>query len=285
MLKLMIMERTKALIYRSFFTFLNILSFTTIAFLGGFILIGVYHTTTAFVMRLTPALFFTLVPTATLFFAAGVIFLKDPVHNLLCLIAVFFNAVLFYLYVGAEFLAFLFLIVYVGAIAILFLFVIMLLHLKEVKANRSLIAAGFIIINVPLYVVTTAGTNDFIAEATTTFIMFRDILLSSTDATTIEALLHYIGSRHTDILVFSDLLYTYYVVLFYLAAMLLLTAMLGAIILATSATDSDESRWIATKAPKTSNHYKQRTLLTPQHAEISMIALVVIHSLPCMFGC
>lgn len=84
-----------------------------------------------------------ILPTVTLGLSLGVVFLKQPVHSLLCLISVFFSAALLYLYVGAEFLAFLFLIVYVGAIAILFLFVIMLLHLKPIVAGALLITSGF----------------------------------------------------------------------------------------------------------------------------------------------
>jgi hypothetical protein len=40
---------------------------------------------------------------------------------------------------------------------------------------------------------------------------------------------------------FSDLLYTYHCFLFFAAGLLLLTAMLGAIVLATSATDDNSS--------------------------------------------
>jgi NADH-quinone oxidoreductase subunit J len=84
-----------------------------------------------------------VLPTVVIGLSLGVIFLKQPVHNLLCLITVFFSAASLYLYAGAEFLAFLFLIVYVGAIAILFLFVIMLLHLKPVFAGALMIISGF----------------------------------------------------------------------------------------------------------------------------------------------
>jgi NADH:ubiquinone oxidoreductase subunit 6 (subunit J) len=42
-------------------------------------------------------------------------------------------------------------------------------------------------------------------------------------------------------MVFSENLYTYHAVLFVMAGTLLLTAMLGAIILATSATDHEET--------------------------------------------
>jgi NADH-quinone oxidoreductase subunit J len=208
---------------------------------GGFVLSGAYHTTTSVGMSLAPLLFLTLVPTVTLFFTAGAIFLKSAVHNLLCLIGAFINAVLFYLYVGAEFLALTFLIVYVGAIAILFLFVIMLLLLKEVVARHPLLAAGLLGAAATLYPIVITGIDDFVSEAVSTFITYRDLFLSSVDSTAVEALLHYIGNRHTDILLFSESLYTRDSLLFFIAALLLLTAMLGAIILATCATDTADN--------------------------------------------
>lgn len=95
-------------------------------------LIGAYHAALVLLACAMAPIFMIVIPTVTLFLCGGVVFLNHPVHNLLCLISVFFSTVILYLYVGAEFLAFLFLIVYVGAIAILFLFVIMLLQLKVV---------------------------------------------------------------------------------------------------------------------------------------------------------
>lgn len=98
------------------------------------ILIGVYHASIVMIAYSLAPVFTIVLPAATILLCGGVIFLSHPVHNLLCLISVFFSTVALYLHVGAEFLAFLFLIVYVGAIAILFLFVIMLLQLKVVAA-------------------------------------------------------------------------------------------------------------------------------------------------------
>ena len=106
------------------------------------VLITVYHTVITLIgFALTPLFLFVL-PPLTLSLAFGVVFFKQPVHNLLCLIGVFFTTVLLYIYVGAEFLAFLFLIVYVGAIAILFLFVIMLLNLKELTSAPRISGTG-----------------------------------------------------------------------------------------------------------------------------------------------
>lgn len=101
------------------------------------ILIGVYHASIVLIAYSLAPVFTILIPTATILLCGGVIFLAHPVHNLLCLICVFFSTVALYLHIGAQFLAFLFLIVYVGAIAILFLFVIMLLQLKVVAASSA----------------------------------------------------------------------------------------------------------------------------------------------------
>lgn len=52
-----------------------------------------------------------------------------------------------------------------------------------------------------------------------------------------ENITYFVTYKFTDILIFSDLLYTYYSYLFMLISLLLLTAMIGAIVLATSTTD------------------------------------------------
>jgi NADH-quinone oxidoreductase subunit J len=63
---------------------------------------------------------------------------KNPVHSILSLILVFFNAASLLIILGAEFLAMLFIIVYVGAVAVLFLFVIMMLNVKVTNLTTSI---------------------------------------------------------------------------------------------------------------------------------------------------
>src|SRR5690242_9668760 len=55
---------------------------------------------------------------------------RNPIHSLLFLIAVFFTGSLLFIYVKVEFFALMFLIVYVGAIVVLFLFIVMMLQIK-----------------------------------------------------------------------------------------------------------------------------------------------------------
>lgn len=210
------------------------------AVLGAVVLlIGAYHTTIFLVAHAWAPVFLFTVPVVTLSLAVGVIFLKQPVHNLLCLITVFFTTTLLYLYAGAEFLAFLFLIVYVGAIAILFLFVIMLLHLKELTTSpRPLTHVTLFTLALSVSAV-IIGTEDIVASELSTLFTTSDAVLFKTASTSTDLLVWFVNNQHTDILTFSHLLYTYHAFLFYLASLLLLTAMLGAIILAANATDAN----------------------------------------------
>ena len=75
----------------------------------------------------------------SIFFAILVITAKNPVHSILYLILTFFTFTIHYILLNAQFLAIVNFIVYMGAIMVLFLFVLMLLNLnvasEPVKAN------------------------------------------------------------------------------------------------------------------------------------------------------
>jgi NADH-quinone oxidoreductase subunit J len=117
--------------------------------------------------------------------ALGVIFSKQAVHSLLCLISIFFNTVILYLYTGAEFLAFLFLIVYVGAIAILFLFVIMLLHIKKPEAPKMprTITPFFILV-----FGTCVGIDDAVSYSLEDFFTKSTALVQKSEPNSLETL-------------------------------------------------------------------------------------------------
>ena len=63
--------------------------------------------------------------------ALGVIFSSSPVYSALSLVATLFLLAVYFLFLGAEVVAWLQVIVYAGAIMVLFLFVIMLLNLQR----------------------------------------------------------------------------------------------------------------------------------------------------------
>ena len=69
--------------------------------------------------------------------AAMVVTSRNPVHAVLFLILAFFNASGLFLLAGAEFLAMILLIVYVGAVAVLFLFVVMMLDVDFVQLREG----------------------------------------------------------------------------------------------------------------------------------------------------
>ncbi|GAB3938143.1 NADH-quinone oxidoreductase subunit J family protein [Mucilaginibacter myungsuensis] len=75
----------------------------------------------------------------SILFAVLVITAKNPVHSVLYLILTFFTITIHYILLNAQFLAIVNFIVYMGAIMVLFLFVLMLLNLnvesEPVKSN------------------------------------------------------------------------------------------------------------------------------------------------------
>ncbi len=148
--------------------------------------------------------------------AAFVVSSRNPVHSVLFLILAFFNAAALFLLAGAEFLAMILVIVYVGAVAVLFLFVVMMLdvnfdQLREGFQRYLPIGAaigGVLFLEV---VVTVAGLQ-FVPNTALH-------LVSATPADT------------SNTVALGRLIYTNYVLLFQLSALILLVAMIGAIVL------------------------------------------------------
>ena len=81
----------------------------------------------------------------SILFAVLVISAKNPVHSILYLILTFFTFTIQYILLNAQFLAIVNFIVYMGAILVLFLYTLMLINLNKdsepVKSNMIKIAA------------------------------------------------------------------------------------------------------------------------------------------------
>ncbi len=150
--------------------------------------------------------------------AVMVIMAKNPVHSVLWLILTFFNAAGLMVMVGAEFIAMLLVIVYVGAVAVLFLFVVMMLDI-DFAAMR----AGFIR-NVPLGLAIAAV---LLAELLLAVGAYNagGITLGSPDGSAMQA------ADVSNIEALGALLYGRYILLFEIAGIILLVAMIGAIVL------------------------------------------------------
>ncbi len=147
-----------------------------------------------------------------------VISARHPVHAVLFLILAFFNAAGIFLLAGAEFLAMILVIVYVGAVAVLFLFVVMMLDVDFAALKQGFqkyLPVGGLVGGVLLLELIVAGQ-----------------LWTSSDAAAFSGAVPMPkeeGMHNT--LALGRILYTDYFIVFQLAGMVLLVAMIGAIVL------------------------------------------------------
>jgi len=154
---------------------------------------------------------------------------RNPVHSVLFLILVFFNAAGLLVLLNLDFFAMIFLVVYIGAIAVLFLFVVMMLNIKLAEINEKklrYLPIGGLLGILFLFEVLLIVDNDLIPllfyENIQAFAEYRD--LSFVDWST---------NIHTvsNIKALGNILYTYYFSFFLIASIILLVAMIGAIVL------------------------------------------------------
>jgi NADH-quinone oxidoreductase subunit J len=145
-----------------------------------------------------------------------VVLARNPVHSVLWLILAFLSSAGLFILVGAEFVALLLVIVYVGAVAVLFLFVVMMLDVDfaALKAEMArYLPVGLLIglvILMQLGIAFGEWTPSEGAEG-------RIAAAAPSDMHNTRAL--------------GLLLYDRYFVLFQLAGLILLVAMIGAIVL------------------------------------------------------
>ena len=158
---------------------------------------------------------FAFVATASAFM---VIAARNPVHSVLYLILVFFNAAGLFLLTGAEFLAMILLVVYVGAVAVLFLFVVMMLDVDFAELKSGALQYAPI------------GALVGIILAAELVIVAGGYVLSPKLATSIAQPIPAITERQNTAAL-GDILYTNYLFYFQIAGLVLLVAMIGAIVL------------------------------------------------------
>jgi NADH-quinone oxidoreductase subunit J len=148
--------------------------------------------------------------------AAMVVTARNPVHSVLFLILSFFNAAALFLLAGAEFLAMILVIVYVGAVAVLFLFVVMMLDV-----NFAELRGGF--------------QRYLPVGATVGLVLLLELALVlggwqiAPDAGQLRFAPQSPDIHNTAAL--GRLIYTDYVLLFQIAGLVLMVAMIGAIVL------------------------------------------------------
>ena len=156
---------------------------------------------------------FTLLSAVVIISALGVITARNPVHSVLFLILAFFTSAGLLVLIGAEFLAMLLVVVYVGAVAVLFLFVVMMLDVDFVELKQ-----GFL--------------NYLPIGALVGLALLAEIVLVSMAAgEDLPDAFNPKPDAETNAEAISQVLYTDNLLLFQVAGLILLVAMVGAIVL------------------------------------------------------
>lgn len=140
---------------------------------------------------------------------------RNPVHSVLWLILSFLSSAGLFVLLGAEFVAMLLVIVYVGAVAVLFLFVVMMLDVDfaELKAEMARYMPLALLIGLII-----------IMQLTLAFGVWE------VDAGAVGRIAAPIGTAENTRAI-GLLLYDRYFLMFQLAGLILLVAMIGAIVL------------------------------------------------------
>ncbi|MDH2327560.1 NADH-quinone oxidoreductase subunit J [Cereibacter sp. SYSU M97828] len=143
---------------------------------------------------------------------------RNPVHSVLWLILAFLSSAGLFVLLGAEFVAMLLIIVYVGAVAVLFLFVVMMLDIDfaELKGEMAKYMPLGLLVGVILLMQLSLGLGAWVqAEGAMGLRQSVTPDMSQIDNTRALGLL----------------MYDRYLLVFQLAGLVLLVAMIGAIVL------------------------------------------------------
>lgn len=155
---------------------------------------------------------FYLVAFLSIFFSLLVIFSKNPIYSVLYLIITFFTFTIHYILLNAQFLAIVNFIVYMGAIMVLFLFVLMLLNLnKDTEPMKSNFLKVIGVIAGMCLLVTLAGSVKSLNNS-------APVMLQNPDLGLVKNL--------------GKVLFSKFLLPFEVSSILLLSAMVGAVLLA-----------------------------------------------------
>lgn len=155
---------------------------------------------------------FYVVAFLSIFFSLLVIFAKNPVHSVLYLIITFFTFTIHYILLNAQFLAIVNFIVYMGAIMVLFLFVLMLLNLnKETEPLKPTLLKVSAVVAGMCLLVTLAGSLKALSVS-------EPVVLQNANLGLVKNL--------------GKVLFNEFLLPFEISSLLLLSAMVGAVLLA-----------------------------------------------------
>ncbi|MCY4306434.1 MAG: NADH-quinone oxidoreductase subunit J [Aestuariivita sp.] len=141
---------------------------------------------------------------------------RNPVYSVLWLILSFLSSAGLFVLLGAEFIAMLLIIVYVGAVAVLFLFVVMMLDIDFAKLKAGM--AQYMPLALLIAVV-------ILMQFVVAFGVWEPSHIAETKRTQV------IPAEYHNTEALGLILYDEYFLLFQVAGLILLVAMIGAIIL------------------------------------------------------
>src|ERR1700741_2995562 len=149
----------------------------------------------------------------SILFAVLVISAKNPVHSILYLILTFFTFTIQYILLNAQFLAIVNFIVYMGAILVLFLYTLMLINLnKEAEPMKSNLVKVAAVIGGGCFLVTIIASVKALGAS-------NPVILQNPDLGLVKNL--------------GKVLFNEFLLPFEISSILLLSAMVGAVLLAT----------------------------------------------------
>ena len=159
--------------------------------------------------------FFNLFAGLAIISAIGVVLARNTMHSVMFLIFCFFNASGLFFLLDAEFLGIILILIYVGAVMVLFMFVVMMLEINVAKVREGFLhylpLGGMIAIILLIEFIAAASSGVF----------------SSGPKATAQHMPQSINNTEE----IGQLLYTKYLLGFEIAAIILLVALIGSIVL------------------------------------------------------
>jgi NADH-quinone oxidoreductase subunit J len=159
--------------------------------------------------------FFNLFAGLAILSALGVVLARNTMHSVMFLIFCFFNASGLFFLLDAEFLGIILILIYVGAVMVLFMFVVMMLEINVAKAREGFLQylplGGMISIILLIEFIAAASSGVFSAGA--------------------KASAEHMPQSINNTEEIGQLLYTKYLLGFEIAAIILLVALIGSIVL------------------------------------------------------
>ncbi len=159
--------------------------------------------------------FFYLFGGLAVFAALGVILSANTMYSVMWLILCFFNASGLFFLLDAEFLGIVLVLVYVGAVMVLFMFVVMMLEVNKAQKREGWL-------------------NYLPVGGMIALILFIELLAASTSglfSTGSMATASHLTGEVNNTVEIGKILYTEYLLGFEIAAVILLVALIGAIVL------------------------------------------------------